>query len=259
MAETKTNAVRIVESHHIPYTLHAYASKEAVGDVAESGRLGVIIAEKLGIPVEAVFKTLVTQGAHGGYYVFVVPAAGELDLKKAARSVGEKSVSMIPVKDINKVTGYIRGGCSPVGMKKAYVTRIDASAQGQRAIFVSAGRIGQLPDDLEIRAKVMQRLGDEPRAVGIGPSLEAGKEHALRRDSAQTVLQAHPRPAGQAARRQQRVVDSLVFSNKAQIHFSASPLRIFSVCLRPSSSENRGRQPSASSLSGRCTARVTTE
>ena len=92
MAETKTNAVRIVESHHIPYTLHAYASKEAVGDVAESGRLGVIIAEKLGIPVEAVFKTLVTQGAHGGYYVFVVPAAGELDLKKAARSVGEKSV-----------------------------------------------------------------------------------------------------------------------------------------------------------------------
>ena len=116
MAETKTNAVRIVESHHIPYALHAYASKEAVDDVAESGRLGVIIAEKLGIPVEAVFKTLVTQGAHGGYYVFVVPAAGELDLKKAARSVGEKSVSMIPVKDINKVTGYIRGGCSPVGM-----------------------------------------------------------------------------------------------------------------------------------------------
>lgn len=152
MAETKTNAVRIVESHHIPYALHAYASKEAVDDVAESGRLGVIIAEKLGIPVEAVFKTLVTQGAHGGYYVFVVPAAGELDLKKAARSVGEKSVSMIPVKDINKVTGYIRGGCSPIGMKKSYPTFIDETAELFDEIAVSAGMRGQQlilgPDDL---------------------------------------------------------------------------------------------------------------
>ena len=135
--EAKTNAMRILEREKVPYTAHEYAHEEGVA-VA-----GVDVAGSMGEDPACVYKTLVTQGAHGGYYVFVVPAAGELDLKKAARSVGEKSVSMIPVKDINKVTGYIRGGCSPVGMKKAYVTRIDASAQGQRAIFVSAGRIGQ--------------------------------------------------------------------------------------------------------------------
>ncbi len=135
MAEVKTNAVRIVETHHIPYILHSYPCKEAID--------GITIAGKLNAPVEAVFKTLVTQGAHGGYFVFVVPVAQELDLKKAARSVGEKSVAMIAVKDINKATGYVRGGCSPVGMKKTYVTRIDESALQQERIFVSAGRIGQ--------------------------------------------------------------------------------------------------------------------
>ena len=88
------------------------------------------------------FKTLVTRGASRNYYVFVVPVCAELDLKKAAKSVGEKSVEMIHVADINKVTGYIRGGCSPLGMKKAYPTRIDASALGFDTIMVSAGRIG---------------------------------------------------------------------------------------------------------------------
>ncbi len=126
MAEVKTNAVRIVETHAKPYILHTYPCKEAVD--------GVTVAGMLGAPVENVYKTLVTQGKSGGYYVFVIPAAAELDLKK---------VAMIPVKEINRVTGYVRGGCSPVGMKKQLVTRIDESAREKQAIFVSAGRIGQ--------------------------------------------------------------------------------------------------------------------
>jgi len=135
MAETKTNAVRIVETHGCRYTLHSYVCKEAVD--------GVTVARMLGVDAGRVYKTLVTQGKSGAYFVFVVPVEAELDLKKAARSVDEKAVAMIPVKDINKVTGYVRGGCSPVGMKKQYVTRIDESAILQEEIFVSAGRIGQ--------------------------------------------------------------------------------------------------------------------
>lgn len=144
MAETKTNAVRIVETHGCEYALHAYACKEAVD--------GVTVAGMLGVEPERVYKTLVTQGKSGAYFVFVVPVEAELDLKKAARSVDEKAVAMIPVKDINKVTGYVRGGCSPFGMKKLYTTRIDESAILQEKIFVSAGRIGQqieiAPDDI---------------------------------------------------------------------------------------------------------------
>ncbi len=144
MAETKTNAVRIVETHGCEYALHAYPCKEAVD--------GVKVAGMLGVESERVYKTLVTQGKSGAYFVFVVPVEAELDLKKAARSVDEKAVAMIPVKDINKVTGYVRGGCSPFGMKKLYVTRIDESAILQEKIFVSAGRIGQqieiAPDDI---------------------------------------------------------------------------------------------------------------
>ncbi len=135
MAETKTNAVRIVETHKVAYTLHTYPCKEAVD--------GVTVAGMLGVEPERVYKTLVTQGRSGAYFVFVVPVEKELDLKKAARSVGEKAVAMIPVKDINRVTGYVRGGCSPVGMKKQFITRIDGSAVLIDRIFVSAGRIGQ--------------------------------------------------------------------------------------------------------------------
>lgn len=135
MAETKTNAVRMVEIYGLPYTLHAYPCKEAAD--------GVTVANMLGVSADRVYKTLVTQGKSGAYFVFVTPVTGELDLKKAARSVDEKSVCMIPVKDINRVTGYVRGGCSPIGMKKQFVTRIDESARGKEAIFVSAGRIGQ--------------------------------------------------------------------------------------------------------------------
>ena len=135
MGEVKTNAVRIVETHGAAYTLHTYPCKEPLD--------GVSIAAKLGADVTVVFKTLVTQGKSGAYFVFVIPAAEELDLKKAAKSVGEKAVAMIPVKEINRVTGYVRGGCSPVGMKKAYVTRIHQSARALDVMYVSAGRLGQ--------------------------------------------------------------------------------------------------------------------
>lgn len=144
MHETKTNAVRIVETAKIAHEVTSYDSKEALD--------GVSVAGKLGVDVEYVFKTLVTQGKSGGYFVFVIPAAEELDLKKAARISGEKSVEMIAVKDLLKVTGYVRGGCSPVGMKKPFPTFIDETALLCDRIFVSAGRIGQQlhlnPEDL---------------------------------------------------------------------------------------------------------------
>lgn len=132
--EVKTNAMRILESMKIPFTHLTYECKEFED--------GIQIADLLGLPHEKVYKTLVTQGNSKNYFVFVLPIEAELDLKKAARSVGEKSVAMIHVKDINRITGYIRGGCTPVGMKKQYVTRIDASAQQLETMIVSGGRIG---------------------------------------------------------------------------------------------------------------------
>lgn len=135
MAESKTNAMRMLERAKIPYIAHSYAHEDGKID-------GVSVARKLGGPVEAVFKTLVTRGASRELYVFVIPVARELDLKKAARAVGEKSIEMLHVDEINKYTGYIRGGCSPVGMKKAYPTLLDMAAQGREAIYVSGGRIG---------------------------------------------------------------------------------------------------------------------
>ena len=134
--EAKTNAMRLLEKEKVPYTAHEYPHEEGVAVD------GVTVARSLGEDPACVFKTLVTQGASRNYFVFVIPAAAELDLKAAARSVGEKSVAMIHVADINKVTGYIRGGCSPVGMKKQYVTVFDESALRQQKIYVSAGRIG---------------------------------------------------------------------------------------------------------------------
>ena len=111
--EAKTNAMRMLERMKISYTPHEYDHDDGAID-------GVSVATKLGQDPARVFKTLVTQGASRSYFVFVIPVAAELDLKKAAKSVGEKSVAMIHVADINKVTGYIRGGCSPVGMKKQF-------------------------------------------------------------------------------------------------------------------------------------------
>lgn len=147
--EVKTNAMRILESLKIPFRHYTYECDEFVD--------GLQIADKLSLPYEKVYKTLVTVGSSKNYFVFVIPIAEELDLKAAARSVGEKSVEMIHVKDINAVTGYVRGGCTAVGLKKQYVTRIDSSAQAQETIIVSGGRIGsQLelsPQDLAGAAK----------------------------------------------------------------------------------------------------------
>ena len=142
--EIKTNAMRILESMNIPFTHYTYQCDEFTD--------GIQIADLLGLPHEKVYKTLVTVGNSKNYFVFVIPIAEELDLKAAARSVGEKSVEMIHVKDINAVTGYIRGGCTAVGMKKQYVTRIDSSAKALEKIIVSGGRIGSqlelVPEDL---------------------------------------------------------------------------------------------------------------
>ena len=140
----KTNAMRILETLKVPYTMHTY---DPGGEID-----GISVAEKLGQNKEQVFKTFVTKGRSGEHYVFVIPVAEELDLKAAAHSVSEKSVEMIHVKDIQKVTGYIRGGCSPLGMKKQFRTVIDESAKAQPTVIVSGGKIGfqmeLTPEDL---------------------------------------------------------------------------------------------------------------
>ena len=135
MAEAKTNAMRMLDRAGIPYRTWSYDHGDGKID-------GLSVAAKLGQDPDRVFKTLVTRGASGGYFVFVIPVALELDLKKAARAVGEKSVAMIPVAEINKVTGYIRGGCSPVGMKKRYPTVFDRRVESLPTVIVSGGRIG---------------------------------------------------------------------------------------------------------------------
>ena len=134
--EAKTNAMRMLDRAKIVYTAREYPHEEGVAVD------GVTVAQSIGEDPACVYKTLVTQGASRNYFVFVIPVAAELDLKAAARSVGEKSVAMIHVADINKVTGYIRGGCSPVGMKKQYVTVFDERVLAQEKVYVSAGRIG---------------------------------------------------------------------------------------------------------------------
>ena len=133
-AKIKTNAMRMLDRKKIPYSTHRYECDEFIDAIQ--------IADMLGLPYERVYKTLVTQGASKNYYVFVIPIAKELDMKAAAKSVGEKSVAMLHVKDILAVTGYIRGGCTAIGMKKQYVTRIDRSAEELENIIVSGGKLG---------------------------------------------------------------------------------------------------------------------
>lgn len=141
----KTNAMRLLDKAGIKYNTYSYDHSDGLID-------GISVASKMGQPLEKVYKTLVTQGTSKGYYVFVIPVAQELNLKAAAKSVGEKAVEMIKVADINKVTGYIRGGCSPLGMKKEYKTVLDESCLLQETIIVSAGKIGHQielsPEDL---------------------------------------------------------------------------------------------------------------
>lgn len=133
--EAKTNVMRILDKAGVVYQPHFYSHEDGAID-------GVSVAHKLNQPPEQVYKTLVTQGASKEHYVFVIPVEKELDLKAAAHAVGEKSVEMIHVSDINKITGYIRGGCSPIGMKKQFHTVIDVACLNLPVIMVSAGKIG---------------------------------------------------------------------------------------------------------------------
>lgn len=147
MAQAKTNAQRMLEKEKIPYLAHTYETEDGHID-------GVSVAHKMGIDPTVVFKTLVTRGASRGIYVFVVPVALELNLKAAARAVGEKSVEMVAVKEITPLTGYVRGGCSPIGMKKHYPTVVDESARLLKRMIVSAGRIG---DQIELAPGDLQK------------------------------------------------------------------------------------------------------
>lgn len=132
--EIKTNAIRLLEQKKIPFAVHNYVDSGAVS--------GMEVAGILGEDPNMVFKTLVTVGKSGEHYVFVIPVNRELNLKKAASVTGEKSISMIKSKELLELTGYIHGGCSPVGMKKFFKTFIDKSAEKQRTIMVSGGKIG---------------------------------------------------------------------------------------------------------------------
>ena len=146
--ENKTNVMRILDKEKVPYKFYFYDHEDGAID-------GVAVARKLNQNVEQVFKTLVTKGASGAFYVFVVPVAKELHLKSAAKSVGEKSVEMIHVNEINRATGYIRGGCSPIGMKKLYRTVVDKSCEALPTIIVSGGTIGA---QVEVSPQDLRRL-----------------------------------------------------------------------------------------------------
>ena len=134
--EEKTNVMRVLEQKKIPYVAHTYEHQDGVAVD------GVTVADALGQDKNCVFKTLVARGASKDIYVFVIPVTDNLDLKKAAKAVGEKSIEMVAVKEINALTGYVRGGCSPVGMKKHYPTVFHETAQIIDTIMVSAGKIG---------------------------------------------------------------------------------------------------------------------
>lgn len=130
----KTNVMRLLEQKKVPYAHYTYESEGAIS--------GVEVAALLQQNPAQVFKTLVTTGRSGAHYVFVIPVGAGLELKKAAKAVGEKSLEMLKQKDLLPLTGYVHGGCSPIGMKKAFRTTIDASAQNFDSIIFSGGRIG---------------------------------------------------------------------------------------------------------------------
>ncbi|RNB85512.1 Cys-tRNA(Pro) deacylase [Brevibacillus panacihumi] len=147
MKTGKTNAMRILDKEKITYNMLTYS--------ADDGKIdGVSVAEKIGREPGVVYKTLIAQGAGKGYYVFVIPVEAELDLKKAAKAVSEKKIEMIPVKEITAVTGYIRGGCSPIGMKKQFPTMIDQHAQALDMMIVSGGQIGV---QIEIQPEALRK------------------------------------------------------------------------------------------------------
>jgi Cys-tRNA(Pro)/Cys-tRNA(Cys) deacylase len=148
MGKEKTNAMRVLDQNMIPYHVITYDSEDGKID-------GISVAQKIGKDPQLVYKTLVTQGKSGNIYVFVIPVESELDLKKAAQITEEKNVALVPMKEIQKLTGYIRGGCSPIGMIKHYPTFIDASACQFEHIIVSGGKIGVL---IELRVKDLQSV-----------------------------------------------------------------------------------------------------
>ena len=142
--EEKTNVMRTLDQKKIPYTAFSYDPNGPID--------GVSVAAETGLDAAGVFKTLVTKGASGAYYVFDIPVAENLDLKKAAKAVGEKSIAMLPQKELLPLTGYVHGGCSPVGMKKQFPTVFHETVNELDLIAVSAGKIGHQvqvkPDDL---------------------------------------------------------------------------------------------------------------
>ena len=152
--EEKTNVMRILDKKKIAYTAHTYADTEAIS--------GTEVAAVLGQDPKRVFKTLVTVGKSKNYYVFVIPVEKELDLKKAAKAVGEKSIEMLKSKELFVLTGYIHGGCSPIGMKKFFRTTFQQEAADYETIMFSAGKIGyqvELPL-CEVDKVIRYQLGD---------------------------------------------------------------------------------------------------
>lgn len=146
----KTNAMRLLDSQKVDYNVFTYDHNDGKID-------GVSVAGKIGKDPEVVFKTLVAQGSTKNLYVFIIQVEDELDLKKAAKAAGEKKVEMLPVKDLQKHTGYIRGGCSPLGMKKQYPTVIDSKAECLEQMIVSAGKIGF---QVELAPKDLHKLAN---------------------------------------------------------------------------------------------------
>lgn len=147
--DEKTNVMRILEQKKVTYTAHSYPHEEGVAVD------GVTVAQTMGIDPAQVFKTLVARGASGQYYVFDVPVAKSLHLKNAAKAVGEKSIEMIPQRELLPLTGYVHGGCSPIGMKKLFPTVLDSSCEALDTMIVSAGRIGY---QVELRPAELLKL-----------------------------------------------------------------------------------------------------
>lgn len=158
--DIKTNAMRILDKNKVPYTVHTYECEEFID--------GVHIADMLGQSYERSFKTLVAVGKSGSYYVYDIPVDQELDMKKAAKAVGEKAVELIHVKDIYSITGYIRGGCTPIGMKKKYPSVLHSSIMNYETVIISGGRLGSqieiAPADLVriLQAKVADIIAETP-------------------------------------------------------------------------------------------------
>lgn len=148
MSRVKTNAMRILDSHNIEYNIITYDKRDGNID-------GPSVARKINRKPEEVFKTLVTKGSSGQLYVFIIPVNEELDLKKAARATEEKRIEMLAAKDITKYTGYVRGGCSPIGMKRHYPTFIHESVVYLNTLIVSGGKIGI---QIELKLKDLQLI-----------------------------------------------------------------------------------------------------